>query len=212
MEIENTIEIPAARTQVWDYLLDVERVAPCMPGAELTEVVDDHTWKGKVAVKLGPVSLSFAGTVVLQEADEANHTVVLKADGKESKGKGTASALVTSRLEEPVPDSTRLVISTDLSISGALVQFGRGMIADVSQKMAGQFADCLAARMAAEASQPATAQPGAEGAAPTPGAPLPRAAEPVGGLRLAIWALFRAIWRGLVRLGRAITSLSRKSG
>ncbi len=208
MEIENTIEIPAPRTQVWDYLLDVERVAPCMPGAELTEVVDDHTWKGKVGVKLGPVSLSFAGTVVLQETDEDDHTVILKADGKESKGKGTASALVTSRLEEPSPGSTRVVISTDLSISGGLVQFGRGMIADVSQKMAGQFAGCLAARIAADAAAPAEAQ--AEGAAPPPPAPLPRAAEPVGGFKLALWALFRAIRRGLARLGRAITALFRK--
>lgn len=201
MLIENAIEIPAAPDRVWDYLLDVERVAPCMPGAELTEVVDDRTWRGKVAVKLGPVSLSFAGTVVLKEQDPEARTVVLKADGRETKGKGTASALVTSRLEDVDGGATRVVIETDLSISGSLVQFGRGMIADVSQRMAGRFAECLASRMAAEA---AAATPGTVPAA------LPRAAEPVGGLRLAIWALVRAIGRALGRLGRAIASPFRR--
>jgi len=206
VQLENTIEIPAPPDRVWDYMLDVERVAPCMPGAELTEVVDDRTWKGKVAVKLGPVSLSFAGTVVLQEKDEATRTVVLKADGKETKGKGAASALVTSRMEGLDGSGTRVVILADLSISGALAQFGRGMIADVSQRMARQFADCLAARMAAEAE--AAAAPAGAGAPPA--APLPRATEPVGGLRLALWALFRAIGRALARLGRAIASLFRR--
>lgn len=192
--LENTIEISAPIERVWDYMLDVERVAPCMPGAELTETVDDRTWKGKVAVKLGPVSLSFSGTVVMQERDEAARTVVLKADGKEAKGKGSATALVTSRMEDVDGSGTRVVIATDLSISGALAQFGRGMLADVSQRMAGQFAECLAARMSAEAEA-------------APAAPLPRAAEPVGGIRLALWALVRAIGRALGRLGRAIASL-----
>jgi carbon monoxide dehydrogenase subunit G len=201
VQIENTIEIPATPEQVWDYLLDVERVAPCMPGAELTEVVDDQTWRGKVAVKVGPVSLSFAGTVVLKEKDVAHRTVVLKADGKETKGKGSASALMTSRLEDAADGSTRVVVATDLSISGALAQFGRGMIADVSQRMAGQFARCLAARMAAEAAGPAGPGGGAKAAVP-----LPTAAEPVGGIRLALWALVRAIWRAIARLGRAIAS------
>ncbi len=201
VQLENTIEIPAPPDRVWAYMLDVERVAPCMPGAELTEVVDDRTWKGKVAVKLGPVSLSFSGTVVMQEKDEATRTVVLKADGKETKGKGAASALVTSRMEEMEGSATRVTIAADLSISGALAQFGRGMLADVSQRMAGQFADCLAARMAAEAQ--AAEAPAGE-AVPSE---LPRAAEPVGGIRLALWALVRAIGRAFARLGRAIASL-----
>jgi carbon monoxide dehydrogenase subunit G len=199
--LENTIEIPAPIERVWDYMLDVERVAPCMPGAELTETVDDRTWRGKVAVKLGPVSLSFSGTVVMQERDEAARTVVLKADGREAKGKGSATALVTSRMEDVDGSGTRVVIATDLSISGALAQFGRGMLADVSQRMAGQFAECLAARMSAEAEAAAA---GAEAA------PLPRAAEPVGGIRLALWALVRAIGRALGRLGRAIASPFRR--
>lgn len=202
VEIQNTIEIPAPPDRVWAYLVDVERVVSCMPGAELTEVVDDRTWKGKVAVKLGPVSLAFAGTVVLQEQDEDARRVVLKADGKEAKGKGSASALVTSRLENIDGTGTRVVIVADLSITGAIAQFGRGMIADVSQRMAGQFAQCLATRMAAEA---ATAEEGA----PVPGevaAEPPRAAAPVGGFRLALWALLRAFGR----FGRSIVSVFRR--
>ncbi|MFB3739322.1 MAG: SRPBCC family protein, partial [Candidatus Velamenicoccus archaeovorus] len=158
MELENTLEIPAPVDRVWAFMLDVEQVAPCMPGAELTEVVDDHTWKGKVNVKLGPVSLSFAGTVVLQERDEATRTVVLKADGRETKGKGTASAQVTSTMEPMDGEATKVSILADLNISGSLAQFGRGMIGDVSQRMANQFATCLGERMAAleaQASQPA---------------------------------------------------------
>ncbi|HXF36599.1 MAG TPA: SRPBCC family protein, partial [Actinomycetota bacterium] len=92
MLIENEFEVPAPVDRLWEHLLDVERVAPCMPGAELTEVVDDRTWKGKVNVKFGPVSLSFAGTVTMEERDDAAHRVVLKAQGMEQKGKGAASA------------------------------------------------------------------------------------------------------------------------
>ncbi|HZD79786.1 MAG TPA: SRPBCC family protein [Actinomycetota bacterium] len=214
MELENTLEIPAPLDRVWGFMLDVEQVAPCMPGAELTEVVDDHTWKGKVNVKLGPVSLSFAGTVVLQDRDEAAHTVVLKADGRETKGKGTASAQVTSKMEAADGDRTRVSISADLNISGSLAQFGRGMIGDVSQRMANQFAACLGERMQAMEAQAPPAEPvgaaatGEAAPAPPPaGAPLPGAAQPVGGIRLALWALFRALVRGVVRLGKAITGL-----
>ncbi|HEX9123184.1 MAG TPA: SRPBCC family protein [Actinomycetota bacterium] len=213
MELENTLEIPAPVDRVWAFMLDVEQVAPCMPGAELTEVVDDHTWKGKVNVKLGPVSLSFAGTVVLQDRDEATRTVVLKADGRETKGKGTASAQVTSKMEPTDGDSTKVSILADLNISGSLAQFGRGMIGDVSQRMANQFAGCLAERMAAleaQVEQPAAGAVTEAGGAPAPAPPLPRAAEPVGGIRLALWALFRAIGRGLSRLGKAIARLFKR--
>jgi hypothetical protein len=130
---------------------------------------------------------------------------VLKADGRETKGKGSASALVTSRLEEADGSGTRVVIATDLSISGALAQFGRGMIADVSQRMAGQFAQCLAARIAAEA---ATVEGGSDSAGAV--VALPRAAEPVGGIRLALWALVRALGRALGRIGRAVASVLRR--
>lgn len=187
MRLENAFEVPASPEDVWRFMLDVERVAPCMPGAELTEVVDDHTWKGKVTVKLGPVSLSYTGTVVMEEKDEQERRAVLKAEGRETKGKGTATALVTSQLQAADGGGTRVGIVADLTLSGAVAQFGRGMIGDVSQRLTDQFAECLRATLAAE-----------------PGAPAPRA-KPVAGIRLGIWAVLRAIGRFFVRAGRAIT-------
>lgn len=149
MRIENDFEVAAPLEQVWKYLLDVEKVAPCVPGGQLTEVVDDHTWKGKVTMKLGPVTLAFNGVVTLQERDEDAHRVVLKAEGREQRGKGAANALSTSRLEAN-GDRTKVSIETDLTITGAVAQYGRGMIGDISQRLTQQFADCLASNIDAE--------------------------------------------------------------
>src|SRR6266508_1632639 len=124
MQIENEFVVQAPLEQVWAHLLDVEKIAPCAPGAELTEVVDDRTWKGRMNVKVGPVAMSFAGTVIIQERDDAAHRAVLKAEGREQKGRGAASAVVTTRLEE-AEGGTRVAISTDLTISGAAAQYGR---------------------------------------------------------------------------------------
>ena len=99
MLIENEFTVAAPVDFLWNYLLDVERIAPCMPGAELTEVVDDKNWKGKLNAKFGPVSMSFAGTVTVEERDDAAHRVMLTAKGMEAKGKGAANASVTSWLE-----------------------------------------------------------------------------------------------------------------
>ncbi|MGH2678737.1 MAG: SRPBCC family protein, partial [Actinomycetota bacterium] len=174
MRLENSFDVPAPIIQVWEFMLDVPRVAPCMPGCELTEVVDEQTWKGKVNVKLGPVSLSYAGKAVMLERDDDAHRVVLKADGTETKGKGTASARVTSNMEES-DGATRVLIETDLTLSGAVAQFGRGMIADISQRLTDQFAENLRERMAA---------PAGDG-----GDDPPAAAQPVAGVRLGLWAL-----------------------
>lgn len=190
MLIENSFEVDAPLERVWAFLLDVERVAPCMPGCQLTETVDERTWKGKVNVKLGPVSLSFAGTAVLEEQDDVAHRVVLKASGMEQRGKGAATAIVTSWLE-PVDGGTRVQIKQDITISGAVAQFSRGMMQDVSERLTKQFADTLQANMAAEEEAQAA---GAE--APPP----PVAAKPVSGIRLGLWALFRAIGRFFRRL------------
>lgn len=209
--IENEFEVPAPIEHVWDYMLDVERVAPCMPGAELTEVVDERTWKGRVTIKLGPVSLSFAGTVEMTERDDDAHRVVLKASGMEQRGKGAATALVTSWLV-PSDLGTRVRITQDITVSGAVAQFSRGMMGDVSSRLTKQFADCLKANMEAEsvtAGAPGGAgSPGSTAEAPgpspaqTPAAarPAPVTAKPVGGIRLAVWALLRAIRRFFARL------------
>jgi carbon monoxide dehydrogenase subunit G len=188
--IENEFEVPAPVEEVWAYLLEVEKVAPCMPGAELTETIDDRNWKGKVAVKLGPVSLSFAGTVTMQERDDAAHRVVVKASGMEQRGKGAATALVTSWLEAS-ENATRVRITQDITVSGAVAQYSRGMMQDVSARLTGQFADCLKANLTTR-SRP---QPGPEEASAAPAA-----APPVRGLSLAFWAFFRAVARFFRRL------------
>jgi len=154
--------------------------------------------------------MSFAGTVTLQERDDAAHRAVLKADGREQRGKGAASALVTSRLEE-AESGTRVLIETDLTISGAAAQYGRGMIGDVSKRLTNEFARCLKANMAAPGpaveQSPGNPQPGnsQSEAREMPAGPAPTVvsrpqAKPVKGFRLAVWALWRAIVRAFKRL------------
>jgi len=192
MRIENEFVVKAPLERVWNHVLDVERLAPCAPGAELTEVVDERTWKGRLNVKVGPISMSFAGTVVIQERDDQAHRAVLKAEGREQKGRGAATALVTARME-PSRDGTKVVIETDLSISGAAAQYGRGMIGDISQRMTGEFAKCLEESIVAF-------DRGSQSGNQTPAATPQQAARPVKGVRLAVWALWRAVGRFFKRL------------
>lgn len=186
MEIKNEFEVPATKAEAWKLLLDVERVVPCVPGAEITDVVDDSTWKGKMGVKLGPIRLSFAGEVHLEETDEPAGRVEMRAKGQETRGKGNAQANVTSLLE-PVEGGTKVSITTDLRLSGPVAQYGRGMIQDVSSKMVAQFAACLASQF--------------DDAASESGEPAPMEAQaPVKGLSLMVGALMRAIARRFRRL------------
>ena len=145
MEFENEFEVPVPLEEAWDILMDIERIAPCVPGAELTEVVDDKTYKGKISVKLGPVALTFNGQTTFEELDTANFSAKLKAQGTDSKGRGGAHANVTFRME-PQENNTKVIINTNLQLSGAVAQYGRGvgMVQDLSQKIIGQFADNLA--------------------------------------------------------------------
>src|SRR4029450_8886182 len=197
MEIENEFTVPAPIDHVWAYLLDVERVAPCMPGAALTEVVDDTTWKGKVNMKLGPVSLSFAGTVTTQDRDDQAHRIVLAAKGMEQKGKGAANASVTSWLEDG-QGVTHMKMQADIHLTGTVAQLSRGLLPEVSRKLTQQFADCLAQSMGAdEIAGPTAGDDAAAVAAPVE--PSARA-EPIGGIRLgfaAIWASIKGFFRRL---------------
>jgi uncharacterized protein len=181
---------------VWEFLLDLERVTPCMPGAELEELVDERTWKGTMNVKLGAVSLSYATTVVVDERDDANREAVLKADARETRGKGMASATVRSKVEPSGEGKTSVKLVTDLTVTGAVAQYGRGMIADVSRRLTDEFANCIGSRLAT----PAEAGAGEE----------PVVAKPIGGLRLGLWAFLRAIGRQLKRLWGAITGPFRR--
>jgi uncharacterized protein len=151
MRIQDEFEVRAPIAQVWDHLLDVERVAGCMPGAELTDVVDERTWKGRINVKLGPVGMSFAGTVVLEERDEDARRVALRANGREERGRGSASAVVTSRLDV-IEGGTKVSFETDLTVTGAAAQYGRGMLADISKRLTREFAECLERDLTAVAS------------------------------------------------------------
>jgi carbon monoxide dehydrogenase subunit G len=158
--LEHSFTVPVPVEHAWTVLLDIERVAPCMPGATLTSV-EDEAFTGTVKVKLGPVSMTFKGSGRFVERDEAARRVVLTASGADSRGGGTAAAKVTAALH-PAGDGTRVEVSTDLDITGKAAQFGRGLIGDVSGRLIGQFADCLAGKLAAgtpETTQPETAQP-----------------------------------------------------
>src|SRR4051812_5482460 len=179
--------------QAWAILLDVQRVAPCLPGASVEEG-EDGEFKGTMTVKIGPITARYAGTVKIQEADEAARRAVMRAQAKDARGQGTAAATITSSMEEAA-DGTRVKVVTDMRITGPAAQFGRGVMQDVSAKLMGQFADCLAEEMsskpavpaetlssAAEASsdgEPATAsEPAAAPAPAEPAAPTSGAAEP----------------------------------
>ena len=194
MLIENEFQVQAPIDHLWSYLLYVEKVAPCAPGAELTEVVDDRNWKGKIVMKLGPISLSFAGTVTMEERDDVAHRVVLKAAGMEQRGKGAARANVTSWLE-PGDGVTTVKMQADITLNGTVAQLSRGLLPDVSKKLTQQFAECLHASMLA---QEAAAAPG-EVPAAVP-RPTVAAAKPVGGIRLGLWAIFSSLGRFFSRL------------
>jgi carbon monoxide dehydrogenase subunit G len=196
MQIENEFTVPAPIDHVWAYLLDVERVAPCMPGAELTEVVDDTTWKGKVNMKLGPVSLSFAGTVTMQDRDDQAHKIVLSAKGMEQKGKGAANASVTSWLEDGQGE-THVKMQADIHLTGTVAQLSRGLLPEVSRKLTQQFADCLAQSMgAAEVVATESADVADEARAEQ----APVKAKPIGGFRLGL----SAIWVGIKNFFRKL--------
>jgi uncharacterized protein len=169
MKIENTIEVDAPLDRVWALVNDIPRVAPCMPGAALTGVLDDQTYEGTVAVKLGPLRMSYKGKVTVEDVDEANHSARLAASGRDTKGAGTAKASVETRMEAAGATRTRLHVTSDVQLTGKVASFGRGgAINDVATRLFGQFADCLRATLEAESAAP-------EPAAPTPG---PEASAP----------------------------------
>ncbi len=141
MKIEDSFRVDVPIDEAWKVLLDLERIAPCLPGAQLTEVEGDE-YRGTVKIKVGPITAQYKGVAKIEEADEATHKVVLQAEGRDTRGQGNASATVTATL---VDDSgaTTVNIDTDLNITGKVAQFGRGVMADVSSKLLGQFAENL---------------------------------------------------------------------
>lgn len=211
MEFDNSFDVPLPPARAWAVLMDIPRIAPCMPGAELSEVIDAQNYKGKIAVRLGPVALAFAGRVQIDAIDDANRSARVKAQGSDAKGRGAANATATFHIE-PAGDGSRVLIHTDLMLSGAVAQYGRGvgMIQATAAQIIGQFAGNLRTRLASEG-------PAAEPPAPTPTPsatafaaaprqpqqsappavpPMPPAARPISGLSL----LARVIWQQIVAL------------
>jgi carbon monoxide dehydrogenase subunit G len=206
MEFDNSFEVPLPADDAWKVLMDIRRIAPCMPGAELTEVVDERTYKGRIGVRLGPVALTFAGTVKFEAIDAASHSAGVAAPGSDAKGRGAANAVASFRLE-PAEAGTRVLVHTDLALSGAVAQYGRGagIIQMTAAQIVTQFANNLKAQLAAKESASAAAgadpQPAATvatPAAPAPQAadPLPQAAKPISGFAL----LAQVLWGFLGRL------------
>jgi len=183
MEFDNSFEVPLPPEQAWPVLMDVRRIAPCMPGAELTEVVDDRTYKGKISVRLGPVALTFAGVVTFDEVDDENRKARLRAQGIDAKGRGSAQAGATFRLE-PSATGSKVLVHTDLTLSGAVAQYGRGvgMIQATASALMKQFADNLKKQLA---------NPFAN--ATTGDTAMPAAAKPISGTALAGQVVWNSI-------------------
>jgi carbon monoxide dehydrogenase subunit G len=159
VELNNDFEVSAPLDTTWAVLTDVERIAPCLPGAQLQEVEGDE-YRGIVKVKVGPITAQYKGAASFVERDDTNHRAVLKADGRDTRGAGNASALITATAE-PSGAGTKVTVSTDLTVTGKVAQFGRGVMADVSAKLMGQFADNLEKLLEGENS-PAAGDGGAE--------------------------------------------------
>jgi carbon monoxide dehydrogenase subunit G len=183
MLITNAFEVAEPSEKVWSFFDDIPQVASCLPGAELTDELGDDKYRGKVAVRMGPVKLQFAGTAEITERDDAAKRIVVDANGADEKGRGQAAMLVTATLT-PMPRGTKVDVSQDLQLSGAAAQYGRGMIADVSAILMRDFATNMQTRISALERGVATEQ-------------LTTSA-PAGGFTIGL----RAAWLALKRVGR----------
>jgi uncharacterized protein len=180
VKLENSFEVPASPEEAWALLMDVPRIIPCMPGATLDEAVDQDNWKATMAVKLGPISLSFKTDVKREESDEPARRAKLSARARDARGRGNASATIESSLT-PQNGGTRVDIVTDLQLTGPVAQYGRGLVQDVSSQLVGQFAECLKKKLAATPAEAAAA--------------VAEQTRPVSGLRLGLGALWRSFTR-----------------
>jgi carbon monoxide dehydrogenase subunit G len=158
MDLNHEFTVPVPVEDAWKILTDVERIAPCLPGAKLEDITDD-TYSGFVKVKVGPIQAQFKGQASFVELNEGARKVVLKGEGRDTTGKGNAAALITAQLVSETPTSTKVTVHTDLNITGKVAQFGRGAMADISNKLLDQFVDNLNGVIAAS-NEPAAANGG----------------------------------------------------
>lgn len=189
LSIDKTFVVKAPPAAVWDFMSDPRRVARCMPGAAITDQIDEQTWAGTITVKVGPVTATYRGKMTFEKLDAAGRAAEIKATGQDVKGKGGADMRLKSQLRELAPSETEVVTSSEVNVSGMLAQFGRGMIQDVSDQLFQKFTDA----MRAELEKPVDATPSAE---PPPQAP-PVQMLSVGGKAIikqpAFWILIAAI-------------------
>jgi uncharacterized protein len=170
VELTNEFTVSVPVDEAWAVLTDLERIAPCMPGAQLQEV-EGEEFRGVVKVKVGPITAQYKGAASFQERDDAGHRAVILAEGRDTRGQGNASATITATLV-PEGDGTKVSVLTDLTVTGKVAQFGRGVMADVSAKLMDQFVKALEADVLAGSSSDADTPP-IETAAPSPGAAVP---------------------------------------
>ena len=208
MKLQHSFEVHAPVERVWETLVDVERVAPCLPGAEISEAAEDGVYRGSFSVRLGPTTAAYRGELNLEELDEDARRVVMRASGQDKRGQGSAKATIVSTMHTD-GDVTRVDVDTDFTITGRLARFGRGgMIEDISNRLLGDFANCLQQRIEA----PPAAEPTVldavlaatpEGAAVAPpaagGRDAPTTARPLGAFSLFFRALLDRLRRAFGR-------------
>jgi uncharacterized protein len=183
VKLEQSFEVEAPVEEVWSALIDVQRVAPCLPGAEITEAGDDGVYHGTFTVKLGPTTAAYRGKLALESLDESARVATMKASGQDKRGQGGANATMVSRMTATDGGGTRVDVETDFTITGRLARFGRGgMIQDISNRLLADFAECLQGSLAGSG-------PAADTAATEP----PRPAQRINGLRL----FFSVLWKRL---------------
>jgi uncharacterized protein len=196
MQIDTEFTVAAPYREVWNYLLRTEDVVECIPGAEIDEKTSDDDYKGHVTIKVGPLSLTLEGQATISERNHEQMVLVIAGKAKDKRGRGATDATVTAQVHAATEDSTRVTIVSDLRVSGKIAQFGRGVMKDVAQRIAEEFARNLEARIAAESAPTLATQ-----SAASPGANVPpvgaKPAEAIGGIGLVVGALTRSVGRSV---------------
>jgi carbon monoxide dehydrogenase subunit G len=193
MQLENSFQVSAPPDKVFAYLLDVNKVVGCVPGAELTEVVDESTFKGKVKVKVGPITVAYSGTARISDRDDAERRATLSADGRETTGPGSARATAQMRVQT-AGEASLVTITTEYHVAGRVAQFGRGVMEDVSKRLIGEMARCIQANLETDEAAEDDTAAAVERSSPGP-ARVVATAKPVSAFAL-FWHLVK------VRVGR----------
>jgi carbon monoxide dehydrogenase subunit G len=195
VKLEQSFEVRAPVDRVWETLVDIEHVAPCLPGAQITEAGDDGTYRGTFSVRLGPTTAAYRGELQMEELDQDARRVVMRANGQDKRGQGSAKASIVSTLHED-GELTRVDVETDFTITGRLARFGRGgMIQDISNRLLKEFAECLQQKIEAPPAAEPNAIDAVLAATPEGAAAAPPAAKPIGGFSLFFRALLDRLRR-----------------